>query len=73
MLRLENELFRRLLNQMELENPDVPREDKEAIRKLIDRRRDIIYDTLSDDDVYRKEFNEEVEKVAAMLKVHLRR
>lgn len=73
LLKLENELFRRIQNQMELENPDVPREDKEAIRGLIDRKRDIIYDTLSDDDAYKKEFNEQVDKIAATLKVHLRR
>ena len=73
LLKLENQLFLRLTHQMELENPDVPSQDKEAIGKLIDRKSDILYDTLSDDDVYRREFNEEVEKVAAKLKAHLRR
>lgn len=73
LLKLENKLLRRLQSEMELQNPDTAREDKEAVYKLIDRRQDILYATGSDDDLYEKEFNEQVEKITAKLGSHLRR
>ena len=71
--QLENKLFRRIQHQMELENPDVHKYEKDDIKSLIDKKHDIIYATFSDDDVYKREFDENVDNIAAKLKNHLRR
>ena len=58
--------------QMQLEDPDVSDEKKEAVRDRFKGQRDVIFASQTDD-LYGKEFHDQVEKIAAKLRGHLRR
>ncbi|MCC8996172.1 MAG: hypothetical protein LM517_03760 [Nitrosomonas sp.] len=69
---LEHELSIRVLNNIKLMNPDTKEASKEAIRNFDKKRRDIMYDDLSEEgDDYRKDFQRGVEKIEKYLKPKL--
>jgi hypothetical protein len=72
LLLLEHELYRGVQKQMQLESPDVSVEKKEAVRDRFQGKRDVIFSSETDD-LYGKEFHDQVEKIAAKLRGHLQR
>lgn len=72
LFNLEHELFTNVRHYIELINPDTEEESKEAIRNIKKKRRDIIYDDLSEEgDDYRKDFQHGVEAIEKYLKPKL--
>ncbi|MFH0709555.1 MAG: hypothetical protein V2A75_05050 [Pseudomonadota bacterium] len=69
---LEHELFIIARNHLLLINPSTSQETKQAIQEIIRKKRDILYDDLSDDgDEFKNELNTEIKKVKEYLKPKL--
>ena len=69
---LEHELFTSIRHYIELINPDTNEASKEAIRNIDKKRRDIMYDDLSDEgDEYKNDFKVGVENIEKYLKPKL--
>jgi len=69
---LEHELFTRIRHYVELINPDTHEASKEAIRKIDEKGRDIMYDDLSDEpDEYKQDLISAIEKIEKYLKPKL--
>ena len=69
---LEHELFTSIRHYIELINPDTAEASKEAIRNIDKKRRDIMYDDLSDEgDEYKNDFKIGVENIEKYLKPKL--
>lgn len=72
LFNLEHELFTSVRHYIELINPDTKEASKEAIRNIDKKRRDIMYDDLSEEgDDYRKDFQRGVEAIEKYLKPKL--
>lgn len=72
LFNLEHELFIRVRHYIELINPDTEELSKEAIRNIDSKRRDVMYDDLSEEgDDYRKDFQYGVEAIEKYLKPKL--
>jgi len=72
LFNLEHELFTSIRQYLKIINPDTPESSKEAIRKIDDRKRDIMYDDLSDEpDEYKKDLILFIEKIEKYLKPKL--
>lgn len=70
---LEHELFTRIRYYIELINPDTDVASKEAIRNIDKKKRDIMYDNLSEEpDEYKRELISAIEDVEKYLKPKLR-
>jgi hypothetical protein len=70
---LEHELFTRIRHYIELINPSANEASKEAIRKIDEKGRDIIYDNMSDEpDEYKDDFITAIERIEQYLKPKLR-
>ena len=69
---LEHELFTRIRHYIELINPDTSDAKKEAITKIYDKARDIMYDDLSEEpDEYKKDLISAIEQIEKYLKLKL--
>lgn len=69
---LEHELFTSVRHYIELINPDTKEASKEAIRNIDNKRRDIMYDDLSEEgDEYKSDFQRGVEAIEKYLKPKL--
>lgn len=69
---LEHELFTRIRHYIELINPDTSEAKKEAIMKIDDKARDIMYDDLSEEpDEYKKDLISAIEQIEKYLKPKL--
>lgn len=69
---LQHELFTCIRHFLELLNPDVEDDRKEAIKKFDENLRDIMYDNLAEDgDDYKKDFKIGVESIEIYLKPKL--
>ena len=69
---LEHELFTRVRHYIELINPDTSEAKKEAITKLDNKARDIMYDDLSEEpDEYKKDLISSIEHIEKYLKPKL--
>jgi len=72
LFNLEHELFTSVRHYIELINPDTEEASKEAIRNIDKKRRDIMYDDLSEEgDDYRKDVQRGVEAIEKYLKPKL--
>lgn len=72
LFNLEHELFTSVRHYVELINPETEEASKEAIRNIDRKRRDIMYDDLSEEgDDYRKDFQRGVEEIEKYLKPKL--
>jgi hypothetical protein len=70
---LEHELFTRIRHYIELINPDADVASKEAIRNIDKKKRDIMYDNLSEEpDEYKQELISAIEDIEKYLKPKLR-
>ena len=70
---LEHELFTRIRHYIELINPDTGMASKEAIRKIDEKKRDIMYDNRSEEpDEYKQELISAIEDIEKYLKPKLR-
>lgn len=66
---LEHELFTRIRHYIELINPDTGMASKEAIRKIDEKKRDIMYDNRSEEpDEYKQELISAIEDIEKYLK-----
>jgi len=71
---LEFELLTSIRHYLELTNPDVPECRKDAVRKIVHKRRDIMYDDFSaEGDEYKKQFNAGAAEIEGYLKPKLAR
>jgi hypothetical protein len=68
---LEQDVFVLVFHYIKLTNPQVSRAEKEAIMKINRKKRDIMYDDLTDDDEFRKDFGCGVESIERYLKPKL--
>ena len=69
---LEHELLACIRLYLDAINPDIPDDTKDATAEIRKKRRDIMYDDLSEDgDEYRKQFRSKVEAVEKYLKSKL--
>ena len=69
---LEHELFTRIRHYIELINPDTSDAKKEAITKIDNKARDIMYDDLSEEpDEYKKDLISAIEQIEKYLKPKL--
>lgn len=69
---LEHELFTSIRHYIELINPGAGEASKEAIRNIDKKRRDIMYDDLSEEgDEYKNDFKAGVENIEKYLKPKL--
>ena len=69
---LEHELFTYIRLYLRVINPDDSERSRQAYEKILGNKRDIMYDDLGDeDDDYKKEFREGVEKIEEYLKPKL--
>jgi len=69
---LEHELFAYIRLYLRVINPDDSEGSRQAYKKILGNKRDIMYDDLGDeDDDYKKEFREGVEKIEEYLKPKL--
>jgi hypothetical protein len=69
---LEHELLITIQHYLRLTNPDTDEYEKEAIRKISMKRRDIMYDDLSENgDDFRQEFQRGIEAIERYLKPKL--
>ena len=69
---LEHELFTSIRHYIELLNPDADEASKDAIRDIDNKRRDIMYDDLSEEgDEYKNDFKDGVENIEKYLKPKL--
>ena len=69
---LEHELFTRIRHYIELINPDTNEASKEAIRKIDEKKRDIMYDDLGEEpDEYKQELISAIEGIEKYLKPKL--
>ncbi|MFQ2156064.1 hypothetical protein ACK33E_06450 [Aeromonas hydrophila] len=72
LFNLEHELFTSVRHYVELINPETKEGSKESIRDIDKKRRDIMYDDLSEEgDDYRKDFQLGVEAIERYLKPKL--
>lgn len=72
LFNLEHELFTTVRHYIELINPDTGEASKEAIANIDRKRRDIMYDDLSEEgDDYRKDFQRGVDAIEKYLKPKL--
>ena len=72
LFNLEHELLTSVRRYIDLINPDKEEASKEAIRNIEKKRRDIMYDDLSEEgDEYRKDFQLGVEEIEKYLKPKL--
>ncbi len=70
---LEHELLTRLRHYIELINPETDEAYKEAIRNMDKKRRDILYDDLSDEgDEYKRDLLAAIQEIEKYLKPKLR-
>lgn len=69
---LEHELFTRIRHYIELINPDTSEAKKEAITKINNKARDIMYDDLGEEpDEYKKDLISAIEQIEKYLKPKL--
>lgn len=69
---LEHELFTRIRHYIELINPDTSEAKKEAITKIDNKARDIMYDDFGEDpDEYKKDLISAIEQIEKYLKPKL--
>lgn len=69
---LQHELLTQIRHYLDLIDPDTPETTKEAIRKLDENRRDIMYDNLSDEpDEYKRDFLNGISEIENYLKPKL--
>ena len=69
---LEHELFTSVRHYIELINPSTSEASKDAIIKINEKRRDIMYDDLSDEpDEFKKDLISAIEKIEKYLKPKL--
>jgi hypothetical protein len=69
---LQHELFTKIRHHLELINPDVKEAKKEAIIKIDDKSRDIMYEDFGDDpDKYKKDLLDAIESIELYLKPKL--
>ena len=69
---LEHDLFTRIRHYIELINPDTSESKKEAITKIDNKARDIMYDDLSEEpDEYKKDLISAIEQIEKYLKPKL--
>jgi hypothetical protein len=68
---LEHEIFMLVYNHIKLIDPETSEDTKEAIAKINRIKRDIMYDHLSEDDEFRKDFGHGVEGIERYLKPKL--
>lgn len=69
---LEHELFTRIRHYIELINPEIKESSKEAIRKIYEKNRDIMYDDLGEEpDEYKADFISAIEEIEKYLKPKL--
>ena len=69
---LEQELFTCIRHYIELINPDADEDSKEAIRKIDEKKRDIMYDDLSEEpDEYKQDLISAIEDIEKYLKPKL--
>ncbi len=69
---LEHELFTRIRHYLELINPDTSDAKKEAITKIYNKARDIMYDDLNEEpDEYKKDIISAIEQIEKYLKPKL--
>ncbi len=71
LFNLEKELYLYIRYFLKLKDPDILIDDKEPFKKIIRNKRDILYDSLSDDDQFRKDFSSGIEAIENLLKSHL--
>lgn len=72
LFNLEHELFTSIRHYIDLINPETEEASKESIRNIDKKRRDIMYDDLSEEgDDYRKEFQLGIEAIEQYLKPKL--
>lgn len=70
---LEHELFTRIRHYIELINPDTSMASKEAIGKIDEKKRDIMYDNLTEEpDEYKQELISAIKDIEKYLKPKLR-
>jgi hypothetical protein len=70
---LEHELLTRIRHYIELINPDTDEASKEAIRRIDEKARDIMYDNMSDEpDEYKQELVSAIESIEKYLKPKLK-
>jgi hypothetical protein len=69
---LENELFRSISNYLRLINPSTSESTRDAVHRITQKNRDIMYDDLSENgDEYKSEFRFGVERAEKYLKSKL--
>lgn len=69
---LEHELFTRIRHHIELINPDTSDAKKEAVAKIYNKSRDIMYDDLGEEpDEYKKDLISAIEQIEKYLKPKL--
>lgn len=68
---LENELFRNIQDYLQLINPNESDEMKEVIRKSRKKQREIMYDDLTDDNEYKRQYAEALTKIEKYLRPKL--
>lgn len=72
--KLQHELFVRVRHHIELMNPDTREAEKEAIRNIDEKKRDILYDDLGEEpDEYNAELLDLISEVEGYLKPKLQR
>ena len=73
LFKLQQELFISFQNFIQLINPDLDEDTKEAVKNIKKNRRDIMYSDLSEEgDEYKKEFQKGVEEIEKYLNPKLR-
>lgn len=73
LFKLQQELFISFQNLIQLINPDLDEDTKEAVKNIKKNRRDIMYSDLSEEgDEYKKEFQKGVEEIEKYLNPKLR-
>ena len=61
---MEHELAISIRHYLTVCNPDTEKASRDAVRKIQDKRRDIMYDDLSDEgDEYKKDFAAAIESI----------
>jgi hypothetical protein len=72
--KLEHELFVAVRHHVQVHNPDLNEKRREAIERIISKRRDILFSNLDDtDDAFRVEYTAAVREIEDYLRPHLRR
>ena len=71
---LEHELFTNIRQYLVIINPDTKAAKRNAVERIFEKKRDVIYDELGEEpDEFKKEFREAVKKIEAYLKQKLSR